>query len=76
MNINPQMINMLKGGNPQQIAMNMLQQRMGTNPMLNNVFNLANSGDVKGIEDVARNLAKAKGVDIDSLYNQLTSITK
>lgn len=76
MNINPQMINMLKGGNPQQIAMNMLQQKMGTNPMLNNVFNLANAGDVKGIEDVARNLARAKGVDIDSLYNQVASITK
>ena len=74
MNINPQMINMLKGGNPQQIAMNMLQQKMGGNPILQNVFNLANSGNMKGIEDIARNLAKSKGINIDEMYNQVNSM--
>ena len=74
MNINPQMLNMFKGGNPQQIAMNMLQQKMGGNPMLQNVFNLANAGNVKGVEDVARNLAKTRGIDIDDAYKQVSSL--
>lgn len=74
MNINPQMINMLKGGNPQQIAMNLLQQKMGGNPILENVFKLANSGNMKGVEDIARNLAQSKGLNADDLYNQVNSM--
>ena len=73
MNINPQMINMLKSGNPQQIAMNLLQQKMGGNPILENVFKLANSGNMKGVEDIARNLYKSRGANIDEAYNQITS---
>lgn len=76
MNINPQMISLLKSGNPQQIAMNMLKQNMGSNPILQNVMNMTNSNDTKGIENIARNLAKSRGVNIDELYNQFTSMMK
>lgn len=47
MNINPmQLIQMIKGGqNPQQLVMNILQQKSQTNPILNNAMNLAKNGN-------------------------------
>ena len=52
--------------NPQK----MLNQILGKNPMVGNLVNLINNKDEKGLEEMARNLAKEKGVDADKLYNQ------
>ena len=53
--------------NPQQIINKML----GNNPMTSNLINLVNNKDQKGIEQMARNLAKEKGVDADKMYQQI-----
>ena len=47
MNINPmQLIQLIKSGqNPQQLVMNILQQKSQTNPILNNAMNLAQNGN-------------------------------
>ncbi len=66
-----QLLQMFKGGNPQQIAMNMLQQRSGNNPIFQNVMNMVNNGDMSGVEQVARNICKEKGIDADQLMNQV-----
>lgn len=56
---------MLQGmRNPQQF----LQQMMGnnsvmSNPMARNAMQMAQKGDSKGIEQMARNLCKEKGID-------------
>ena len=67
MNINPmQLIQMIKGGqNPQQLVMNILQQKSQTNPILNNAMNLAKNGNQSALETLARNLAEQKGLDFD-----------
>lgn len=57
--------------NPMNMIVNRLKQRMGnSNPMMNNVINMAQNNDVGGLEQFARNLAKEKGVNIDEYYNQ------
>jgi len=61
------------GGNPQTILMNMLQNQAQNNPMMNNIFNMAQSGDSKGIETIARNLCKERGVDPDVALSQIRS---
>lgn len=67
--MNPlQMIGMLMG-NPQQF----INRALGNNPMGKNLINLVNSKDAKGIEQMARNLAKEKGQDPDKLYNEIKS---
>ena len=63
---------MMKSGNPQQF----MQQIMGksqimSNPMMKNTMQMAQSGDVKVIEQMARNLCKEKGLDADEMFNQL-----
>ena len=65
-------IQMMKSGNPQQF----MQQIMGnsqimSNPIMKNTMQMAQNGDVKGIEQMARNLCKEKGLDADEMFNQL-----
>ena len=62
---------MLQGmRNPQQF----LQQMMGNssvmkNPIARNAIQMAQKGDSKGIEQMARNLCKEKGIDFDKSFS-------
>lgn len=62
-------INMIKKGNPQQNMLNILQERAQNNPMFANMLSLAQSGNTKEIENIARNVAKEKGLDFDREFN-------
>lgn len=68
--MNPmQLIQMIRSGqNPQQLAMNLLQQNMGDSPMGTNLMQLAKEGKTADIEQIARNLAKQQGVDFDKEF--------
>lgn len=70
--MNPmQVIGMIRnGGNPQQMLMNAMRQNAGNNPVLQNALNMAERNDMKGIENLARNLCKEKGVDPAQAFNQ------
>lgn len=65
---------MMKNGNPQQF----LQQMMGNNqimrnPLMKNTIEMAQKGDMQGIEQMARNLCKEKGLNADDVMNQIKS---
>ena len=65
-------IQMMKSGNPQQF----MQQIMGnsqimSNPMMKNTMQMAQNGDMKGVEQMARNLCKEKGIDADEMFNNI-----
>ena len=69
-----QIMQMFKGGNPQQF----IQQIMGnnqimSNPMAKNVIDMAQNGNMQGIEQMARNLCKEKGLDADQVLQQIKS---
>lgn len=55
--------------NPQQTVMNMLENQVGQNPMAKNLLELAKHNDVKGVENVARNIMKEQGLDFDEEFN-------
>lgn len=46
------------------------------NPIMNNMINLAEKGDVKGVENVARNLMKQRGLDLDELMAKFNNLKK
>ncbi len=56
---------MRSGGNPQNLIMNMMQKNMGNNPIMQNAFKMAQNKDAKGLEQLARNLAKENGIDVE-----------
>lgn len=63
-------LNMIKGMmgnmNPKNIAMNMLKNN--ANPIFNNLIDMANKGDTKGVENFARNYMKEQGKDFDKEF--------
>ena len=68
------LMQMFRGGNPQQF----IQQIMGnnqimSNPMAKNVIDMAQNGNMQGIEQMARNLCKEKGLDADQIMQQIKS---
>lgn len=72
-NIPPQLMQMLKGGNPQQVVMSLLQQNSKGNPMFENIVNLANNGDCAAVEEICKNAIRSKGLDPDEMMKKFQS---
>lgn len=71
--MNPmQLIQMVRnGGNPQQAVMNIVKQQAVNNPVMNNALQMMEKGDNAGIEKLARNLCKEKGINPDEMLSQV-----
>lgn len=55
--------------NPKEYVMNIAKQN--NNPMLNNLINMANNNDIKGLETFANNRLKEQGVDLNQIMSKL-----
>lgn len=73
MNINP--IQMLRGmGSPRQFIQNMMgNSQIMSNDMVKNAYGMAQKGDFQGVEDLARNICEAKGINPDDVMRQIKS---
>jgi hypothetical protein len=61
---------MINSGNPKQIVMRMMNNpQIANNPMAKNMFEMAKNGNLKGIEEMGRNIAKERGVDFDKAFS-------
>ena len=59
------------GGNPQQIIQNMMgNNEIMKNPMAKNILGMAKNGDIAGVEQLGRNIAKERGVDFDQEFSK------
>lgn len=71
-------MNMLKGMmgnmNPKNIVMNMLKSN--SNPIFNNLVEMANKGDNSGVENFARNYMKEQGKDFDKEFSNFKDMFK
>ena len=72
--MNPINIFQMMKASPQQF----IQQMMGnnqimSNPIIKNALGMAQSGNSKGIEQMARNLCKEKGINPDDVMKQIRS---
>ena len=75
MNNPMQFMNMLKGiKNPKQTVINMA--RNSNNPMLKNLVEMAEKGNMQGVENFARNIYKEQGKDFDKEYNEIKEFFK
>ena len=63
---------MIKGGNTKQIIQQMLKDncQFANNPIVMNMLDMAKSGDISGIEQIGRNIAKEKGIDFDKEFSK------
>ena len=54
---------------PQQFLQSMIgNSQIMQNPMARNIIDMAQKGDVAGIEQMGRNIAKEKGIDFDKAF--------
>lgn len=64
---------MMRGG-PQQLLQQIVgNNQMMSNPMMKNVVGMAQKGDMQGVEQMARNLCKEKGLNADEVMSKLKS---
>ena len=47
-----------------------------SNPMIKNAVDMAQKGDSQGLEQLVRNIAQTKGVNVDEVFNQVKSQMK
>lgn len=58
--------------NPQQFIQGMMNNNQAIqNPILKNALEMAQKGDRKGVEELARNLCKEKGVNPDDAIGKI-----
>ena len=60
--------------NPQEFMQKMMENsQVMQNPMAKNAIEMAQQGNMQGIEQMARNLCKEKGLNADDVFNQIKS---
>lgn len=65
---------MAKNWNPQQFMQSMIgNSQIMQNPIAKNTIEMAQKGDMNGIEQMARNLCKEKGINADDVFNKIKS---
>lgn len=71
MNINP--IQMLKNmASPQQFMQSIMSNnQIMSNPMAKNALDMAQKGNMQGIEQMARNICKERGLNPDNVMSQI-----
>lgn len=62
---------MMKAGPKQFIQQMMGNNQMMSNPIMKNALGMVQSGNMKGVEQMARNLCKEKGLNADKVFNQV-----
>ena len=62
---------MMKAGPQQFMQQIMSNNRIMGNPIIKNAMSMAQSGNSKGIEQMARNLCKEKGINPDDVMKQI-----
>jgi hypothetical protein len=61
-------------GGPQQFLQQIANNnQLMSNPMMKNTIQMAQQGNMQGIEQMARNLCKEKGLNADDVFNQIKS---
>lgn len=77
MNMNPmQLMGLLKGKNPQEMAISMIKNSNINDPMINQLLQYAQSGDINSMNKIAENFFKGQGLDFNNEFNNFMSMLK
>ena len=72
--INPlQLLQQIKNGNPRVVAEQIIQTNYSNNPMMMNLLRMGQNGDVKGLEQFAKQYFEQLGRDFNTEMNNLFS---
>lgn len=76
-NLNPmQLIMMLKNGNPQAVAEQIINQNFSNNPQMQQLLQMGKNGDTQGLQQIAQQILGQQGKDFNTEMNNLMNMTK
>lgn len=76
-NLNPmQLLLMLKNGNPQTVAEQIINQNFPNNPQMQQLLQMGKQGNTKGLEQIAQQILGQQGKDFNTEMNNLLNMTK
>lgn len=75
--LNPmQLMNMLKNGNPQQVAEQIIKTNYANDPMMMNLLQMGQKGDIQGLKQYAQQYLGQQGKNFDAEMNNLMQAIK
>lgn len=75
--LNPmQLLGLLKGGNPQQVAEQIIQENFPNDPMMQNLLQMGRKGDTQGLQQFAQQFLGNQGKDFNSEMGNLMNMIK
>lgn len=75
--LNPMaMLSMLKGGNPQAVAQQIIQQNFPNDPMMQNLLQMGQNGDQQGLQQFAQQYLGQQGKDFNQEMGNLMNMIK
>ena len=77
MNMTPaQLMSLIKGRNPQELVMSMIQNNGINDPMITELIGLAQKGDINSVTKIAENFFGQKGQDFNKEFKDFMSMLK
>ena len=71
-----QLMNMLKNGNPQQVAEQIIKTNFSNDPIMMNLLQLGQKGDVQSLKQFAQQYLSQQGKDFNKEMNNLMKTIK
>ena len=69
-------IQMMTSGNPQQAIQNIIERNpsIQNNPLAQNAMKMYQNGDTSGLQNMAENMCKERGITVDQAKQQVMGI--
>lgn len=71
-----EMVNLLRGRNPQEFAMTMIKNNNINDPMITQLIQLAQNGDINSLTQTAQDLFAKQGRNFNQEFSDLMSLLK
>lgn len=70
------LVSLLKGRNPQELVMSMIQGNNINDPMINDLIKYAQNNDIENVNKIAENYFNQRGMSFQKELNNLMSMLK
>lgn len=70
------LVSLLKGRNPQELVMSMIQSNNINDPMINDLIEYAQNNDIENVNKIAENYFNQRGMNFQKELNNFMSMLK
>ena len=71
-----QLASLMRGRNPQEVAMQMIKNNNINDPLISQLVNCAQSGDMNKLNELATNFFASRGIDFNQQFSSFLNMLK